>query len=273
MTTALLPLFVYMVFHTAVPPTSNTNNKQLVWYSTNVKDSFDIKIILPSKYDKNKKYNTVYFLDANIKSGTKLIALLKEKENQLLTSNTIFVGIGHKGVFEVQRQRDFLPPKMKDDKPQKSTDKNYGHADTYYTFLEKEIIPYIEKEYSVTTHRSIIGHSFGGLFAHYCLLRKERLFTNYFALSPSLWVDYSNIFKYETLYYKNNKSLSAYLYMANGSLEFLNYVLPTNRRMNALLKQRKYTHLKYEYIEKQWANHNSHVALTLQEVLNKLKKK
>ncbi len=250
-----------------------TGLKKEVFYSTSIKDSFDLKIVLPINYSKDKKYHTVYFLDANIKSGTAFLELLNKKEYEALRKTTLFVGIGHKGDFHVLRRRDFLPPKLVNEKAVKSTDKNYGHADSYYSFLEKELIPYIEKQYSTNGTRSIIGHSFGGLFTYYCLLKEKKLFNNHFALSPSLWVDYSNIFNYETLYHKTNKSINAYLFMANGSLEFLNYVLTSNRRMNTLLKERKYTGLKYEYIEKQWANHNSHVALTLQEVLNKLQKK
>jgi uncharacterized protein len=267
----VLMLFFLLSFGYKKPATTVT--KKEVFYSTNVKDSFDIKIVLPPTYTKDKKYNTVYFLDANIKSGTKLIEMLNDKKNADIRKTTIFVGIGHKGDFHVLRRRDFLPPKMVKGTVQKSTDKKYGHADSYYKFLQKELIPYIEKQYSTNGTQSIIGHSFGGLFTYYCLLKENPLFDNYFALSPSLWVDYSNIFNYEEQYHKKNKSLTAYLYMANGSLEFLNYVLSSNRRMNTLLKERNYAGLKYEYIEKQWANHNSHVELTLQEVINKLKKK
>jgi predicted alpha/beta superfamily hydrolase len=202
-----------------------------VQYSKIVNDSFDIKIVLPKKYDKTKRYNTVYFLDANINSGNDLLNLLKEPSNKSITDSTIFIGIGHKGNFHVLRRRDFLPPILKNEVAQKNSDKNYGHADLFYSFLQTELIPLIESNYAVTSHRSIIGHSFGGLFVYYCLLKPERLFEQHFALSPSLWVDSGNIFNYEKQYSSGNK---------------------------------------LTYKEKQFANHNSHVQLTLQEVLNYL---
>ncbi len=239
----------------------------MVFYSNNVKDSFDIKIILPKNYNKDIKYNTVYFLDANIKSGKKLLELLEETKNSKIRENTIFIGIGHIGNFHTLRRRDFLPPILQEDTIKMNTDLDYGHANLFYTFLQNELIPTIERMYNVTNIRSIIGHSFGGLFAYYCMLQQERLFNQFFALSPSLWVDDGNIFNYENQFFKKEKSLPVQLYMANGSLEFLNYVLSSNRKMHQLLTIRNYTGLKITYKEKQYANHNSHVGLTLQEIL------
>jgi predicted alpha/beta superfamily hydrolase len=246
---------------------------ELKFYSKQVNDSFDITILLPENYAVKKNYPVVYFLDAGIKSGTHLISHLKEKKNKSVRNRYIFIGIGHTGDFNVLRRRDLIPPKLTDGKPEPGADNMVGHANRFYSFLQKELIPYVEKKYNTTANRSIIGHSFGGLFVYYCLFREERLFQQFFALSPSLWVNNSNIFEYEAAFYKKQKKEPAYLYMANGSLEFANFVLPSNRRMNTLLKKRDYKNLTFYYVEKQFANHNSHVPLTLQEILGILKNK
>ncbi len=267
----LIFLYIYFIVTAFSKYNCPLNTSHYTLYSQNVKDSFTIKIILPKKYNATKKYNTVYFMDANIKSGTKLINLLNESKNSNVCDSTIFIGIGHIGNFHSKRRRDFLPPLLVNLIVQNSTDNNYGRANLFYNFLQKELIPLMEKKYKLTQNRSIIGHSFGGLFAYYCMFKNERLFNQFYALSPSLWVDDGNVFNYEKQYYAQHKALPVKLYTANGSLEVFNYIIPSNRKMNDLLKLRSYTNLQFNYIEKQNANHNSHVQLTLQEVLNRIK--
>ncbi len=61
-----------------------------------------------------------------------------------------------------------------------------GEAESFSNFIEKELIPYIENKYPVTNFRTLIGHSYGGLFAIYTLLKHSQLFANYLAIDPSL---------------------------------------------------------------------------------------
>jgi tetratricopeptide (TPR) repeat protein len=61
-----------------------------------------------------------------------------------------------------------------------------GEAESFSNFIEKELIPYVENKYPVTNFRTIIGHSYGGLFTIYSLLNHPNLFANYLAIDPSL---------------------------------------------------------------------------------------
>jgi hypothetical protein len=65
-----------------------------------------------------------------------------------------------------------------------------GDAEKFTDFIENELIPYVESKYPVTTYRTLIGHSYGGLFTVNTLLNHDILFENYLAIDPSLdWND------------------------------------------------------------------------------------
>lgn len=64
-----------------------------------------------------------------------------------------------------------------------------GQADRFLDFLEKELIPHIDRNYRTYPHRIIAGWSFGGLLATHALIHRPEIFDAYLAISPSLWWD------------------------------------------------------------------------------------
>lgn len=65
-----------------------------------------------------------------------------------------------------------------------------GEAPLYRAFIVEELLPFLEKEYSLTTQaeeRAIIGSSLGGLVSLYLGWEGQRIFGKIGALSPSLW--------------------------------------------------------------------------------------
>lgn len=69
------------------------------------------------------------------------------------------------------------------------TAKTTGGGDVFISFLEKELLPYIEKKYPVSSSRKLIGHSIGGLQVINILLKHKEPFENYIAIDPSMWWD------------------------------------------------------------------------------------
>ena len=94
-----------------------------------------------------------------------------------------------------------------------------GGAPIFLDVIKKEIIPFIDKNYKATNDRGIYGHSFGGLFAAYCMVTSPGLFQRYGINSPSLWWNKLEMFKLEKLYSEKNTSLPAKVFMSVGSLE------------------------------------------------------
>ena len=91
------------------------------------------------------------------------------------------------GIANVVRQRDLTyPTTIEADKKKFPA---AGHSNKFIAFIEKELQPFIEKNYKTNTSKTIIGHSLGGLLATEILFTKPNLFNKYIILSPSLWWD------------------------------------------------------------------------------------
>lgn len=237
--------------------------------SRHVGDSFDIHITLPAAYDStNENFPVIYYMDANLKSGAELRKVIDDHNRKGKPIKAIFIGVGHFTNYRELRRRDFITPFENDGKDSLvSHDKYFGQSENFYLYLKNELIPYVEQHYRVTRQRSFIGHSLGGLFAFYCLFRKERLFDDYVALSPALWINYGNIYKFEKKYHWDSASLHANLYLCAGKLEKLNNTLDGARSMHSFLNERKYEGLKFTYKEFAGENHNSEVPLALEMIL------
>ena len=269
----LFPLIVFFSCGSTTITYPSLKTKRITLQSGLVKDSFDIYITLPPGYNNpTRTFPVIFYLDANLKSGNKLRSIIDEFNKKEQPVNAVFVGVGHFGNYHVLRRRDFITPIINDNNDSLvSDDKNYGQADNFYSFLKKELIPYVEKNYKTSSNRGLIGHSLGGLFTFYCLFRKERLFTNYISLSPALWINHENIYSFEKKYREDSASLHANLYLCAGGAEKFNYILSGAQKMKANLEERPFEGLHFEYEEFAGETHNSEVPLSLNKILPGLK--
>ncbi len=94
-----------------------------------------------------------------------------------------------------------------------------GGGPVFLNVIRKEIIPLIDKEYKTTSERGISGHSFGGLFAGYCLFEAPDLFDRFGINSPSFWWDNKKMFEMEKTFSEHNQSLPVKVFMSVGSME------------------------------------------------------
>jgi uncharacterized protein len=131
-----------------------------------------------------KKYPVVYLLDGNahFHSVTGMI-------HQLSTINTVCPDMIVVGIPNTDRTRDLTPTHVAEVFGDTTWSKTSGGAENFTRFIQEELIPYIDAKYPATTHRTLIGHSFGGLFAVNTLVHHPDLFNNYIAIDPSLWWD------------------------------------------------------------------------------------
>ncbi len=176
-------------------------------YSTILKEKRNLLIYLPENFDVNKKYPVVYLLDGktNFHSFTGIISHLSNTD---VIPEMIVVGI-----LNTNRNRDFTPTY-----DSTNYDKSNGAGEVFTSFLEKELIPYIESKYPVAPYRIFVGHSLGGLLVVNTLLNHTPLFDSYIALDPSLWWDKMKLNKQapKLLLEKKFKDKTLYLAMANS---------------------------------------------------------
>jgi len=91
----------------------------------------------------------------------------------------VIIGIGYPGAapFDAERRRlDLLPAD--------------GGADRFLDLIDGELLRTVERLAPIDRSRlSLIGHSFGGLFALHALFSRPGLFRSHVAGSPSIWWD------------------------------------------------------------------------------------
>ena len=94
-----------------------------------------------------------------------------------------------------------------------------GGAESFLNTLEKELIPYINDHYKTSSDRGLSGHSLGGLFAGYCLLKKPALFNRYSINSPSFWWNNSEMVRLEDSFASKHAELAAKVFFSVGGDE------------------------------------------------------
>ena len=70
-----------------------------------------------------------------------------------------------------------------------------GGSEQFMSYIEKDLQPFIEKNYKTNGTKTLIGQSLAGLFATEVLFKKPELFQNYCIVSPSLWWDNGSLLK------------------------------------------------------------------------------
>lgn len=102
-----------------------------------------------------------------------------------LSKTVLIVGIGYDSplAYDIKRRTRDLTPAVSGEEYA-----NGGGAAEFYDFVKDELFPLVEKKYSTAKSDKIyFGHSFGGLFGIYALLRDDGIFDEFFIASPSLW--------------------------------------------------------------------------------------
>lgn len=214
-------------------------------YNELAKDSFDIRIDIFNHSRKHKNFEKiVFYFDAGIKSGTKIRDFFGDTAN----SNTLLVGIAHKGYFREKRRRDLME-----------------NNNNLKQLLDSSIIPYIKAKYGWSDERIIIGHSFGGLWVYRSFFSADTMFTTYLAISPSLWVEGTK----QPLDYDTRTLEDKKLIMYWGRDEEFNYVKGACKKADEQIKTNTLLSSKIERKELEGESHNSTVTPALQNYFSK----
>lgn len=176
--------------------------------------SRDIIIHLPRTFDPTKKYPVIYILDGS-SQDSHIANTVDVLTSAGYLSETIVVGIPN--MTAENREANLTPPFMR----RNNDDENSlpGNADPFLDFIEKELIPYMEREYSASGVRVFCGHSRGGLTVMYSLVHKPKLFQGRICFSAPLWRQ-DNILVTKVSEFLNSKdSLNTFLYLSAGKDE------------------------------------------------------
>lgn len=187
-------------------------------YSETLKEYRELYIQLPANYnpEKNKEYPVVYILDGEVLLST--VNNVQSFYSGGFTPEMVLVGVSNAN----NRTRDLTTSKITKKYGMPFNEEN-GKADNFTKFIEAELIPFIENKYPVTSFRTLIGHSYGGLFTIYILINHPHLFSNYLAIDPSLDWDNQKLLTeaQERLSSQNHKGKSLFMSL-NGQLHMQN---------------------------------------------------
>jgi len=143
---------------------------------------FHIYVSLPDDYaDSGKRYPTIYLLD-----GGNLFPMLSPYHRYLKfggeVPDAIVVGISYgSNDFETgnMRSTDYTAP---------SNERAYwGGASAFQTYLEEQLLPFIEENYRSNVERRVLfGQSIGGQFVIYTAMTKPDLFWGHIASNAAM---------------------------------------------------------------------------------------
>ena len=160
-------------------------------YSQRVKDTFHISVQIPLEYDEReeRRYPTIVLLDGNFYFPM-MSAVLHQYETAGLLPPMILISVGYDSfkMMDSLRSRDYLYPNAlpSDELPA------VGDGENFRAYIVEELLPRVDENYRTRREdRALLGHSFGGYFVLYALLRQaeenSRVFKNFISASPPLW--------------------------------------------------------------------------------------
>lgn len=194
----LLPVFVF-----------GQTTKEVVIHSKQLQSDRKIWINTPKNYElKKDKLHLVILLDGDNSSLFDFTVASK----RFLEENSVDLS-------------DYKTPQSLIVGIQQSKDRWEDFADSdnsakFLSFLEKEVLPFIQENYRVENYRILIGHSLGGRFAINVLLNRPELFNAIIAASPAVSKDdiAKTLAKFDT-FFKSSFTYDKALYFSTTYLK------------------------------------------------------
>jgi predicted alpha/beta superfamily hydrolase len=195
----LLILIIGLIVLSHQATTAQSNNIPLEEFESEIIDTLFSKTLgenrefwvrFPENYNpnNNEKYPVVYLLDGfSLKSTLEMV--YGNYWGHYLP-HMILVGVANRS----NRTRDLTTSQIKMRRGS-AMNTETGGAEEFTKFIEKELIPHIDNTYPTTSYRTLIGHSYAGLFTINMLVNHRHLFKNYIAIDPSLDWDGQKLLK------------------------------------------------------------------------------
>lgn len=205
---------------------------------------YQLHVQLPASFarEPQRRWPVLYVTDAYWDFPTVVVSYHNMVYDKVLPE-FIIVGLGYAGEkLDVERMRQWeLSPVALEPG---GTDT--GHADRFLAAIEREIIPFVEREYRAhPSQRMLAGSSLGGLFALYAMYTRPTLFKGYVAASPAVVVGKDWILQRAREVARAGTRIDARLYVTGAEYEWPGF-LAGIRRYQQALPELKHPGLVYE---------------------------
>jgi predicted alpha/beta superfamily hydrolase len=180
-------------------------------------------VYLPASYNGNasapKDYPVMYLLDgdAHFQSASGVVQFMSSGINgNVQIPELIVVAIPN-----TNRTRDLTPTHslISFDGEEAESLKDSGGGNAFLKFVRDELFSEIDSTYRTAPHRTLVGHSLGGLITLHALLDVPDMFQSYIAIDPSLWWDDTLLVRQAEDTFANDHARrgSVYISLANNS--------------------------------------------------------
>ncbi len=217
-----------------------TCGEKIILQSKILEEDRTVLVSLPGNYENSdKKFPVLYVLDgrSHFLQATGAVDYLAIRG---LIPEIIVVAITN-----IDRNRDFTPIQSKRMPAS-------GGGKKFHRFIEKELMPHIEKTYRTSKYNILMGHSLGGMFAAYSMLEFPGIFDSYIAISPYLQMSDNYINKLAETKLKSDYKKTPSFYMTVGDEpDYFNSL----DEFTSLMKEKSDNAIKYVYIEMLGDNH------------------
>ena len=240
-------------------------------YSSSLDENRKLFIRLPTNYDATKAYPLIIKTDGNFNLNRWHNTLTIYAE-QGIVEESILVALPNQ-FWTDTRNRDLVPPYARKEvnieaRPAFENDPAiFGRADVFLAFIEKELLPFLEANYSLNDNRILTGFSAGGSFVLYTLSTKPALFDGYFAFSPAAWYDDSVVVNEFTNSLPALNQADNFLYLSLGADE--NPIITGSfKGLLAALEQNKEHTITWKFSYSEGAGHNENPYVSVPKALH-----
>ncbi|WDI33103.1 alpha/beta hydrolase-fold protein [Hyphococcus flavus] len=151
--------------------------------------AYELYVHVPPACSHSSQCPVVYMLDAeySFALASTIITHLTDR-NRIPPVISVAIGYPDKSHYRRDRTRDYTPFFHQTGGYGEEMQKVSGGGPAFLEVIKAEVIPFIEESFpAATTNRTLVGHSYGGLFASYAWMTAPDIFDNYIIISPSLW--------------------------------------------------------------------------------------
>lgn len=202
-----------------------------------------ILVRVPAAYRQgDARFPVMYMLDAHPPQNSMMVGMIEQQAASGMMPEMIVVGIQN-----VARTRDMTPTSSE-------RSPGSGGAEKFLDFIQREVMPFVEKNYRTQPYRVFAGHSLGGLLAVYTAVSRPDMFNSYIAASPVLHWDKNYVIELARGKFKNGGELKKTVYIGLGDEP--TYIDGFNS-FRSLLKASAPKGLTYEFQQFPNDNHGS----------------
>ena len=208
----------------------------------------------PNIGEEGKTWPVLYVIDGGLDQDFLHIAGLAQLSTINKTFDTpIVVGIRTSNRYfqltPTMTDSRYLPWNGTEEKPE------MGGADDFGAYITETVMPFVEARYPTSQRKVLVGESLAGFYVTRMFLRSPDSFTDYMAISPSLWLDDQRLAKEADVLFAmhDDTSRNVYFTMADegGTMQAgLDTVL-------AALEKRNFENVNLVYVDRRDSERHS----------------